>query len=124
MELNYNMVLCYFIDHSRNFLRDILFLKSYTMLYLCFNSVCFFVGSAFFFFFFFLLKQILNLFCPCLSLQFILVAAAKYCVDIATHRHGCCVLQRCISHSIGEHRDKLVTEITKNGLLLAQDPFG
>ncbi|KAK3230865.1 hypothetical protein Dsin_002746 [Dipteronia sinensis] len=56
--------------------------------------------------------------------EFIFDAAAKFCVDIATHRHGCCVLQRCIAHSFGEHRDKLITEISTNGLLLAQDPFG
>ncbi|OIV91574.1 hypothetical protein TanjilG_08986 [Lupinus angustifolius] len=55
---------------------------------------------------------------------FIFVAAAKYCVDIATHQHGCCVLQRCIGHSNGEHREKLVAEICSNALLLAQDPFG
>ncbi|XP_028757424.1 uncharacterized protein LOC114716570 [Neltuma alba] len=63
----------------------------------------------------------------CLSCQdneFIFYAAAKFCVDIATHRHGCCVLQRCIDHSIGKYRDKLVAEICKHGLLLAQDPFG
>ncbi|XP_039033234.1 pumilio domain-containing protein 7-like [Hibiscus syriacus] len=51
-------------------------------------------------------------------------AAAKFCVDIATHRHGCCVLQRCIAHSNGQHREKLITQISRNGLLLAQDPFG
>ncbi|XWS15016.1 hypothetical protein CRYUN_Cryun35bG0058500 [Craigia yunnanensis] len=51
-------------------------------------------------------------------------AAAKFCVDIATHRHGCCVLQRCIAHSNGQHRDELITQISRNGLLLAQDPFG
>ncbi|KAK8684038.1 hypothetical protein V6N13_040075 [Hibiscus sabdariffa] len=51
-------------------------------------------------------------------------AAAKFCVDIATHRHGCCVLQRCIAHSTGQHRDKLITQISRNGLFLAQDPFG
>ncbi|TKY71456.1 putative pumilio-like 7 [Spatholobus suberectus] len=63
----------------------------------------------------------------CLSNQdnkFIFVAAAKYCVDIATHQHGCCVLQRCIGHSRGEHREKLVAEISTNALLLAQDQFG
>ncbi|TYG63612.1 hypothetical protein ES288_D06G043900v1 [Gossypium darwinii] len=38
--------------------------------------------------------------------------------------HGCCVLQRCIAHSNGPHRDKLITQISRNGLLLAQDPFG
>ncbi|KAJ4832386.1 hypothetical protein Tsubulata_009522 [Turnera subulata] len=56
--------------------------------------------------------------------KFIFVAAAKYCVDIATHQHGCCVLQRCIDHSTGKHRENLVAEISQNGLLLAQDPYG
>ncbi|XP_027357746.1 putative pumilio homolog 8, chloroplastic [Abrus precatorius] len=60
----------------------------------------------------------------CQDNQFIFEAAVKFCVDIATHRHGCCVLQRCIDHSVGKQRDKLVTEICKHGLLLAQDPFG
>ncbi|KAJ0025873.1 hypothetical protein Pint_08332 [Pistacia integerrima] len=56
--------------------------------------------------------------------EFIFDSAAKFCVEIATHQHGCCVLQRCIAHSIGELRDKLITEISNHGLLLAQDPFG
>ncbi|TYH86035.1 hypothetical protein ES332_D01G013500v1 [Gossypium tomentosum] len=63
----------------------------------------------------------------CLSCEdnkFIFIAAAKYCVDIATHQHGCCVLQRCISHSTGEYRHNLVEEISSNGLLLAQDAYG
>ncbi|KAK9742597.1 hypothetical protein RND81_03G184700 [Saponaria officinalis] len=56
--------------------------------------------------------------------KFIFDAASKYCVEIATHRHGCCVLQRCIAHSNGDHRKKLIEEICSNGLILAQDPFG
>ncbi|KAK6135394.1 hypothetical protein DH2020_030905 [Rehmannia glutinosa] len=56
--------------------------------------------------------------------KFIFVSAAKYCVDIATHQHGCCVLQRCISHATGELQEKLVEEISANGLLLAQDAYG
>ncbi|XP_022725606.1 putative pumilio homolog 7, chloroplastic isoform X2 [Durio zibethinus] len=48
----------------------------------------------------------------------------KHCVDIATHQHGCCVLQRCISYSTGEYREKLVEEISTNGLQLAQDAYG
>ncbi|XP_057739536.1 mRNA-binding protein puf3-like [Arachis stenosperma] len=56
--------------------------------------------------------------------KFIFVAAAKYCVDIATHQHGCCVLQRCIGHSNGEHREKLIAEISANALLLAQHQYG
>ncbi|KAK8580330.1 hypothetical protein V6N13_143441 [Hibiscus sabdariffa] len=51
-------------------------------------------------------------------------AAAQFCVDIATHRHGCCVLQRCIAYSNGQHRDNLISQVSRNGLLLAQDPFG
>lgn len=31
--------------------------------------------------------------------QFIYDAAAGNCLDIATHRHGCCVLQRCIDYA-------------------------
>ncbi|KAF8404582.1 hypothetical protein HHK36_009469 [Tetracentron sinense] len=56
--------------------------------------------------------------------QFIFDAAAKFCVDIATHKHGCCVLQQCIAHSAGKHRENLVAEISANGFLLAQDDFG
>ncbi|RAL39591.1 hypothetical protein DM860_003124 [Cuscuta australis] len=56
--------------------------------------------------------------------EFIFNAAARYCMDIATHQHGCCVLQRCIAHAVGEHRERLIAEISANGLLLAQDAFG
>ncbi|XP_073048794.1 uncharacterized protein [Primulina eburnea] len=56
--------------------------------------------------------------------KFIFAAAAKYCVNIAMHQHGCCVLQRCIRDSNGEQRENLVAEISVNGLPLAQDAFG
>ncbi|KAI3774573.1 hypothetical protein L1987_49132 [Smallanthus sonchifolius] len=56
--------------------------------------------------------------------KFIFEAAAKFCVEIATHQHGCCVLQRCINHSTGVYREKIVSEISKNGIFLAQDAFG
>lgn len=59
-----------------------------------------------------------------LLVQFILEAAIKFCTEIATHRHGCCVLQRCVSYSVGEQHEKLVGEISRNSLLLAQDPYG
>ncbi|KAL6179486.1 hypothetical protein ACLB2K_051001 [Fragaria x ananassa] len=63
----------------------------------------------------------------CFSIEenrFIFDAAARFCVEIATQRHGCCVLQKCIAHANGRHRDKLVTEVSRNGLLLSQDPYG
>ncbi|KAM7516810.1 hypothetical protein LguiA_006393 [Lonicera macranthoides] len=56
--------------------------------------------------------------------KFIFNAAAKFCVNIATHRHGCCVLNRCIAHSTGKHREQLISEIAANALLLSQDAFG
>ncbi|KAK4352412.1 hypothetical protein RND71_027930 [Anisodus tanguticus] len=50
--------------------------------------------------------------------------ASKHFVDIATHRYGCCVLNKCITYSTGKQREKLLVEICSNGLKLAQDPFG
>ncbi|MCD7455939.1 hypothetical protein HAX54_030226 [Datura stramonium] len=50
--------------------------------------------------------------------------ATKHCADIATHRYGCCVLNKCITYSTGKQREKLLVEICSNGLKLAQDPFG
>ncbi|CAN8233985.1 unnamed protein product [Cochlearia groenlandica] len=63
----------------------------------------------------------------CLSTEdnkFIFDAATKFCTEIATHRHGCCVLQKCIAYSMRQQREKLIAEISRNSLLLAQDPFG
>ncbi|KAF5955290.1 hypothetical protein HYC85_008146 [Camellia sinensis] len=56
--------------------------------------------------------------------KFIFDAAAKFCVNIATHQHGCCVLNRCIDKSEGKYQEKLVAEIAAHALILAQDAFG
>ncbi|XP_078444132.1 putative pumilio homolog 8, chloroplastic [Wolffia australiana] len=56
--------------------------------------------------------------------KFIFEAAARHCVEIATHRHGCCVLQRCIAHSSGAHQARLLGEVAAHGLALAQDAYG
>ncbi|ONK75533.1 uncharacterized protein A4U43_C03F17900 [Asparagus officinalis] len=56
--------------------------------------------------------------------EFIHDVATKHCVEIATHRHGCCVLQRCIGCSTGECQANLIAKISFNGLQLAQDGFG
>jgi hypothetical protein len=56
--------------------------------------------------------------------QFIYNAVAQNCVEVATHRHGCCVLQRCIDHAAENQRIQLVNEITFNALTLVQDPYG
>jgi hypothetical protein len=56
--------------------------------------------------------------------HFIYDAAKVNCVEIATHRHGCCVLQRCIDHAVDEQCRPLVHEIASQALVLSQDPFG
>jgi hypothetical protein len=56
--------------------------------------------------------------------QFIYDAVGTHCVIVGTHRHGCCVLQRCIDHASGEQRARLIAQITKNAFSLVQDPFG
>lgn len=56
--------------------------------------------------------------------QFIYDAVGNNCVAVGTHRHGCCVLQRCIDHASGEQRARLIAQITANAFALVQDPFG
>ena len=52
--------------------------------------------------------------------QFIYDAACDHCMEVATHRHGCCVLQRCIDFANGQQRRRLVNEISSNALVLSQ----
>lgn len=56
--------------------------------------------------------------------QFIFDAVGTHCVTVGTHRHGCCVLQRCIDHASGAQKGKLIQSITSNAFALVQDPFG
>lgn len=46
------------------------------------------------------------------------------CIVVGTHRHGCCVLQRCIDHASGHQKAHLISQITANAFSLVQDPFG
>ena len=56
--------------------------------------------------------------------QFIFDAVGKSCVAVGTHRHGCCVLQRCVDHASGQQKVDLIAQITLNAFRLVQDPFG
>ncbi|OTB05440.1 hypothetical protein M426DRAFT_72919 [Hypoxylon sp. CI-4A] len=56
--------------------------------------------------------------------QFIFSAVGNHCVEVGTHRHGCCVLQRCIDHATGDQKLWLVNKIIENACRLVQDPFG
>lgn len=52
--------------------------------------------------------------------QFIYDAAVAHCVEVATHRHGCCVLQRCIDFATPGQKSALVAEVAKHALVLSQ----
>jgi len=45
-------------------------------------------------------------------------------VSVATHKHGCCVVQWCIDYANPYQRNALVDVIVENALELAQDAFG
>ncbi|KAK2591425.1 hypothetical protein QQS21_010889 [Conoideocrella luteorostrata] len=59
-----------------------------------------------------------------LDAQFIFDAVGNNCIEVGTHRHGCCVLQRCIDHASGEQKPWLIGRITNHARILVQDPFG
>lgn len=69
------------------------------------------------------IQKCLNKFGPGNS-HFIFDAVGRHCVIVGTHRHGCCVLQRCIDHAKGSERSQLIAAITSNAFSLVQDPFG
>ncbi|KAJ1733960.1 hypothetical protein LPJ61_001315 [Coemansia biformis] len=56
--------------------------------------------------------------------QFIYDAVAASCADVATHRHGCCVFQRCIDYATLAQKAQLVNVVISQALSLVQDPFG
>ncbi|CAG7972485.1 unnamed protein product [Penicillium salamii] len=56
--------------------------------------------------------------------EFIYEAVGGNCVVVGTHRHGCCVLQRCIDHASGNQKARLIAQITSHSFALVQDPFG
>lgn len=56
--------------------------------------------------------------------QFIFDAVGNHSVEVGTHKHGCCVLQRCIDHASGDQKRWLVQKITLEARRLVQDPFG
>lgn len=56
--------------------------------------------------------------------QFIYDVVALHCIHVATHRHGCCVFQRCIDHGTASQKKQLVEQIKVNSVALVQDAFG
>lgn len=56
--------------------------------------------------------------------QFIYDAVCRSVVEIGSHRHGCCVLQRCLDYAQDQNRNRLVAHIVAKALVLVCDPFG
>lgn len=56
--------------------------------------------------------------------QFVYNAISKNCLDVATHKHGCCVIQRCFDNASFLQKEQLAIVIASNALSLVQDPFG
>ena len=56
--------------------------------------------------------------------QFIFDAVAASVEDVARHRHGCCVIQRCLDSRHSAARTHLVTRIVEKSLELMQDAYG
>ncbi|KAF8821241.1 Pumilio-family Rna binding repeat-containing protein [Cardiosporidium cionae] len=56
--------------------------------------------------------------------DFIYYAMVANCFEVASHRHGCCVLQRCIDSANHSQRLMLINQICQNAKMLVQDPFG
>jgi hypothetical protein len=55
---------------------------------------------------------------------FVLDAVSRSFVKVGSHRHGCCVLQRCLDNSSGEARDKLIGLVIEHTPELIADQYG
>ena len=56
--------------------------------------------------------------------KFVFDAVAASVGDVARHRHGCCVIQRCLDSPVSEARSHLVNRIVEKSLELMQDAYG
>lgn len=56
--------------------------------------------------------------------KFVFDAVAESVGDVARHRHGCCVIQRCLDSPPGPSRSHLVRRIVDKALELMQDAYG
>ena len=56
--------------------------------------------------------------------QFIFDAMIKHCQVIACHKHGCCVMQKCIDGATTEQRISLVNKIASLTMVFVRNAFG
>ncbi|OMO73952.1 hypothetical protein CCACVL1_17055 [Corchorus capsularis] len=48
----------------------------------------------------------------------------EHCLEIATDKSGCCVLQQCLARSKEEAKERLLVDITANAFVLSEHPYG
>ncbi len=56
--------------------------------------------------------------------NFIFYLAEENLVAIATNKHGCCALQKCLELADKTHKSSLMDIIIKNSIILMTDEFG
>lgn len=61
---------------------------------------------------------------PHIHSKFVFDAVANSVGDVARHRHGCCVIQRCLDSPPSPARSNLVKRIVEKSLDLMQDAYG
>lgn len=55
---------------------------------------------------------------------FIFETAKNNLVQIATNKHGCCVLQKCLELADKAYKESLINQIIENSIILMTDQFG
>lgn len=48
----------------------------------------------------------------------------KQCVEIACHKHGCCVMQKCIDGADVQQKKELTSKIAEHTQTFVRNPFG
>ncbi|KAJ0396975.1 hypothetical protein P43SY_008637 [Pythium insidiosum] len=56
--------------------------------------------------------------------QFVFDAVSQECTTVGTHRHGCCVLQRCLDAANDAQRRAVIAQVERHAMKLMQDPYG
>jgi pumilio RNA-binding family len=56
--------------------------------------------------------------------QFVYDIIVESLIDITTHKHGCCVLQKCIEYATNDQKKVIINKLVENTILLMCDAFG
>ncbi|KAJ6796599.1 pumilio-like protein 12-like isoform X1 [Iris pallida] len=56
--------------------------------------------------------------------EFLYRAAIAHCTELAVDRQGCCVLQKCILHSEGVWKERILSEICSSSHFLSSNAYG